>query len=64
LKGFEKVFIPAGESAEINISIQTDELRYYNSQDRKWILEAGTYIFMVGPSSAEGSLTNTRIDLS
>ncbi len=64
LKGFEKVLIPAGESVDINIAIPLDELRFYNIEEKKWILEPGTYIFMVGPNSEDESLIETRVDLS
>ena len=52
LKGFKKVFIRAGETISVNILISLDDLRYYNQAAKRWILERGTYTFMVGPSSA------------
>lgn len=63
LKGFEKVSIPAGESEDVTISVPTDELRYYSISEKKWILEAGTYIFMVGPNSNNQSLMKTQVEL-
>jgi len=64
LKGFEKVIIQAGESINITISVPMDELRYYCNKEKKWILEAGTYIFMVGPNSADESLLKAEMILS
>jgi len=64
LNGFEKVSIPTGGSMEVHISIPTDDLRYFSNQERKWILEVGTYTFMVGPNSGEESLMKARVKLS
>jgi beta-glucosidase len=64
LKGFEKVAIPAGATAEVTISIPLDELRYYDMQEKKWCLEAGTYRVMVGPSSDDGVLLKTLLEVA
>ncbi len=61
LKGFEKVWIPAGESVEVTIPVQIDELRYYDVGERQWRLEPGTYTFMVGPDSARASLLSDHL---
>ena len=63
LKGFEKVFIQAGTSVDVTIPVRVDDLRYYSNDQRKWILEAGTYTFMAGPDSGRASLLTAGVDL-
>lgn len=62
LKGFEKVFIRAGETVKVKIQVAIDDLRYYSISDKRWILEPGTYILMAGPDSADASLLKARVD--
>jgi beta-glucosidase len=64
LKGFEKVAVPAGATAEVTISIPLDELRYYDMEEKKWCLEAGTYQVMAGPSSEDGVLLKTLLEIA
>lgn len=63
LKGFDKVFIPAGASVEVTITAPLDELRYYDVEWQAWVLESGTYTLMVGPNSADQSLLKASVDL-
>ena len=63
LKGFEKVAIPAGGTATVEIAIPLDELRYYDAQAKQWRLEPGVYRVMVGPSSDEAALLETSIEI-
>ncbi len=63
LKGFDKVFVKAGESKEVSISIDIDELRYFSNEEKKWMLEPGTYIFYVGPSSDDAALIKLELNL-
>ena len=64
LKGFEKVFIPAGATAEVTIAIPVAELCYYEAAQKQWRLEPGIYQIMVGPSSDERTLLKTTIELT
>ncbi len=64
LKGFEKVPIHAGATAEVTITIPLDELRYYDAAQKQWLLEPGAYQVLVGPSSDERSLLKTSIELT
>lgn len=59
LKGFEKVFVKAGEKSTLTISVPLDELRYYD--EKAWKLEPGEYTIYVGPSSAD--LLSARITI-
>jgi beta-glucosidase len=63
LKGFEKVFIRAGETVDVGISISLDELRYYSVEENQWVLESGEYNFMVGPDSSEASCLKSSLEL-
>jgi beta-glucosidase len=63
LKGFDKVTIQAGASVDVTIPVRIDELRYYNTAEKKWVLEPGTYTFMAGPDSSKASLLTTQVDL-
>lgn len=53
LKGFEKVFVKAGESARLEIVIPTADLAYYNVMLDDWIVEPGEYTFMIAASSQD-----------
>lgn len=45
LKGFEKVFIPKGDSARVSVTLDVSDLRYYNTKEEAWCVESGEYIF-------------------
>ena len=64
LKGFEKVTIPAGSTAEVALSIPLDDSRYYDEQEHAWRLEPGDYQVMAGSSSDEAALLKTVLTLS
>ncbi len=52
LKGFQKVFIKAGESKTITFTINTELLKFYNDQLQfNW--EPGDFEIMIGTSSAD-----------
>ncbi len=63
LKGFEKVAIPAGASADVVIRIALEELRYWDERGKAWVLEPGTYRVMVGPSSDEKTLLSVSVEI-
>lgn len=45
LKGFTKVYLKAGESKQVKITVKKDELRYWNIKENRWVLENGEYDF-------------------
>ena len=63
LKGFEKVFIRAGETVDVGITISLDELRYYSVEENQWVLEIGDYSFLVGSDSSETSCLKSSLAL-
>ena len=59
LKGFKKVFLKAGESAEVAIPFDKYTFRYWNVKKNGWAVEGGTYTISVGGSVADIRLTGT-----
>lgn len=57
LKAFEKVFLKAGESKQVTLTLGEDAFQYYNDMQSKWVLEPGGYDILVGGSSRTISLT-------
>jgi beta-glucosidase len=53
LKGFQKVFLKAGERKQIEFVITPDDLKYYDDKRQKWIAEAGEFEAFIGSSSAD-----------
>jgi len=56
LKGFKRVFVPKGETVEITIPLDSEDLKYWDVDQHKFVLEKGKVEFFVGPSSAEEKL--------
>jgi beta-glucosidase len=52
LKGFQKVFLKAGESGTVTFSITTQDLKFYN-YDLQYICEPGEFVVMVGGNSRD-----------
>ena len=50
LKGFQKVFLKAGESREITFKITPDLLKYYN-YELQYVAEPGAFDLMIGTDS-------------
>jgi beta-glucosidase len=58
LKGFTRVYIPSGESKVVNISLEANELRYWNKEKHAFMLEKGNVELMIGASSEDIRLTS------
>lgn len=52
LKGFQKVFIKAGESKNITFKINADLLKFYNF-NLEFVYEPGDFEVMIGPNSRD-----------
>lgn len=52
LKGFQKIFLKAGESRTLTFNITPNDLKFYNS-DLKYDWEAGDFVIMVGTNSRD-----------
>ena len=52
LKGFQKIFLKAGESKEINFTISPEDLKFYNA-DLKFVAEPGDFKLFIGGNSRD-----------
>jgi len=57
LKGFTKVFLKAGESREVTISLDDKAFRYFDIHTGNFEVEAGTYEICVAASVSDVKLT-------
>lgn len=53
LKAFEKVFLKKGESKQVSICLDVQELAYYNIMLNQWVVEPGEYEFMLAASARD-----------
>ena len=52
LKGFQKVYLKAGESKKVTFKISPEDLKFYNI-DMKWVAEPGEFKVFVGTNSQD-----------
>ena len=62
LKGFEKVSVPAGGQAEVNISLGKDAFACYDDADDCWKVEPGRFEILAGHSS-DGITGKARLEI-
>lgn len=53
LKAFGKVYLKAGESKILILSVQESDFAYYNVKEQAWVVENGNYPIYVGASSQD-----------
>lgn len=53
LKGFRKVSLKPGETAEVKFEIGRDALSYFDADKHAWVCEPGDFEALVGASSAD-----------
>ncbi len=63
LRGFEKVFLKAGESQVVTVKTPLDKLKWYNPVYREWQLEKMEYKIYLGNSEALEDLVETRVTI-
>ncbi|MGY0038610.1 fibronectin type III-like domain-contianing protein [Pedobacter sp. NJ-S-72] len=56
LKGFQKIFLKKGESKQVTFTIDTEMLKFYNS-DLKFAAESGDFNVFIGSNSRDVSTT-------
>ena len=59
LKGFQKVFLKAGESKTVTIPLDDKAFRYFNVKTNRFEVEGGEYQILIGASAADIKLTGT-----
>lgn len=57
LKGFQKVYLKAGESKQVRIPFDDKTFRYWNVRTNQWEVEGGIYTILVGASCQDIRLT-------
>ncbi|GFZ33778.1 glycosyl hydrolase [Clostridium zeae] len=53
LKAFKKVFLEFGETKLVKLSLNKEDLSFYNDKENKWVCEAGEFKVLVGSSSSD-----------
>ncbi len=53
LKGFKKVSLKPGETAEVKFTISRDALSYFDTDKHQWVVEPGKFETLVGSSSRD-----------
>jgi len=53
LKGFEKVFLKAGEKKTVSIALDFNAFAFYDTSKRSWVAEKGEFKILVGSSSRD-----------
>ena len=56
LKGFKRVFIPAGETKTVEIPLKAEDLAYWNVEKHAFTVEKGKVNLLIGSSSEETKL--------
>ena len=59
LKGFERVFIPAGQTRTVTFSVRASALGYWDEALGQWVLETEPVEISSGSSSADIQVTKT-----
>ena len=47
LRGFKKIYLAAGESKQVKITVNKADLAYYNVKEKRYVLESGDYEFQL-----------------
>ena len=53
LRGFEKILVPTGETANVRFSLTRRDLSIWDVVNQEWILERGEYGMYIGSSSRD-----------
>lgn len=59
LKGFDKVYLEAGEEKEISVALDRRSFAFYNTEISDWTVESGDFEILVGASSRDIKLKST-----
>ena len=64
LRGFARVNIPKGATQTVSFTLKTEQLEYYHTGEKKYLVEPGTYAIMVGTSSDDKSLLRAEMEVA
>ena len=64
LKGFKRVFVPKGETIEVVIPLKAEDLKYWDTDQHRFVLEKGKINFFAGPSSADPKLSGSLLSVN
>ena len=53
LKGFEKVFVKAGQKKTVTFEIDAEDLSYFDAEKHEWVAESGEFQALLGSSSED-----------
>jgi beta-glucosidase len=53
LKGFQKVFIKAGERKTVSVALDQNAFAFYDPKAQSWIAEKGDFKILIGSSSRD-----------
>ncbi|MEN8227747.1 MAG: glycoside hydrolase family 3 C-terminal domain-containing protein [Bacteroidota bacterium] len=56
LKGFERLYVKAGQTIAVTMAIGPEELAYYDTEKGDYVVEPGQFEILMGPSSDETGL--------
>ena len=59
LKGYKKVYLKQGEKQKIDIEVSLDQLKYYNVQLNRFVLDGGEYLFEICSDSTTVKLSTS-----
>lgn len=62
LKGFAKVWLEAGESRRVTVTLRKDAFSFWSEEEGGWVAEKGTFELLVGASSRDVKLSG-RVEL-
>jgi beta-glucosidase len=57
LKAFQRIFVKAGQTRTVTLSLPAERLAYWNSELRRFVVEQGKVEIMIGASSKDTRLT-------
>jgi len=53
LKGFRRVFVHRGEEKRVTIAVVSDDLKYWDTEQKTFVLEKGKVVIHAGASSSD-----------
>jgi beta-glucosidase len=59
LKGFQRVAVNAGQTKRVMLTLQANQLAYWNTDEHRFVVEPGKIEVMIGSSSADVRLSKT-----